>query len=363
MLIATEIEAFLKYSDDMVQCHNLRSHLNTPTHLGAYDTEIERAHIAEEDLSRLSHAYNTFGAPELPRVDPSGPSQVPQMFPQPEDDMDIDFDLPQAPINVVHLINELGELYQPEVLGPEETCLLLQQEFKQMLKDAYQETHDIPGVEDQFIADELPKCGEDEDHEDTHCFDAELLETEEYFPYPNKTAEQWTEYYPSQLTPIRFVIPRTWIIQNGELTTDILFVTRAADGRWVLEQDAEDTFQATELTLDFDNIHAEFGDNLLWVDETSVPVMPNSMRDLVSDDEDLFGIMVSLWADDVSGNRSKQYNKHMNMCTGNGCLPGQLLQQEFHIHYISTSPPHAVRSPSVLRTARCLMAPANHLHK
>ncbi|KAJ7888627.1 hypothetical protein B0H14DRAFT_3081939 [Mycena olivaceomarginata] len=314
------------------------------------------------------------------------------MFPQPENDMDIDFDLPRAPINVAHLINELGELHRPEVLGPEETRLLLQQEFERMLEDAYQETHNVPGVEDQFIADELPKCGEDEDHEDAHCFDAELLETEEYFPYPNKTvmlldvmdnlprcrftgdqlslvlhfakklgvadvpslkgfrkiqqhlqlncgnkpvkstshlgnifymnniretlasdmanpletdgpisetfqAERWTEYHPSQLTPMysrgqkrfwieevaqlvngRFVIPRTWIIRNGELTTD------------------------------------------------------------VSDDEDLFVIMVSLWADDVSGNRSKQYNKHMNMCTGNGCLPGRLLQQEFHIHYISTSP-------------------------
>jgi hypothetical protein len=170
-------------------------------------------------------------------------------------------------------------------------------------------------------------------------------------------AERWTEYHPSQLTPMysrgqkrfwieevaqlvngRFVIPRTWIIRNGELTTDVSFVTRAADGRWVLEQDAEDTFRATELALDFDDIRAEFGDNLLWVDETNVPVMPNSMRDLVSDDEDLFVIMVSPWADDVSGNQSKQYNKHMNMCTGNGCLPGRLLQQEFHIHYISTSP-------------------------
>ncbi|KAJ7867198.1 hypothetical protein B0H14DRAFT_3084134 [Mycena olivaceomarginata] len=154
-------------------------------------------------------------------------------------------------------------------------------------------------------------------------------------------AERWTEYSPSQLTPMysrgqqrfwieevaqlvdgRYVIPRTWIIQNGELTTD----------------DAEDTIRATDLALDFNDIRAELGDKFLWVDQTNVPVMPNSMRDLVSDDEDLFFLMVSPWADDVSGNRSKQYNKHMNMCTGNGCLPGRLLQQEFHIHYISTSP-------------------------
>ncbi|KAJ6533000.1 hypothetical protein B0H19DRAFT_1213998 [Mycena capillaripes] len=45
---------------------------------------------------------------------------------------------------------------------------------------------------------------------------------------------------------------------------------------------------------------------------------------------DLFVLMASPWADDVSGNKSKQYNKHMNMYTGNGCLPGRMLQQEFH---------------------------------
>ncbi|KAJ7866241.1 hypothetical protein B0H14DRAFT_2573515 [Mycena olivaceomarginata] len=429
-----EIEAFLEYSDDMVRCHvcskvgkngtggwisrkNLRGHLNTPTHLGAYDTEIERARIAEEDLSRLSHAYNAFGAPELPRVDPSGPSQVPQMFPQPENDMDIDFDLPRAPINVAHLINELGELHWPEVLGPEETRLLLQQEFERMIEGAYQETHDVMLLD---VMDNLPRCrftGDQlslvlhfakklgvadvpslkgfrkiQQHLQLNCGNKpvkstphlgnifymnnirETLASDMANPlvaphmhfYPEETdgpisetfqAERWTEYHPSQLTPMysrgqkrfwieevaqlvngRFVIPRTWIIRNGELTTDVSFVTRAADGRWVLEQDAEDTFWATELALDFDDIRAEFGDNLLWVDETNVPVMPNSMRDLVSDDEDLFVIMVSPWADDVSGNRSKQYNKHMNMCTRNGCIPGRLLQQEFPIHYISTSP-------------------------
>jgi hypothetical protein len=49
------------------------------------------------------------------------------MFCQPENDRDINFYLPEAPINVPHLINELGELHQPEILGPEETRLLLQQ--------------------------------------------------------------------------------------------------------------------------------------------------------------------------------------------------------------------------------------------
>jgi hypothetical protein len=57
-------------------------------------------------------------------------------------------------------------------------------------------------------------------------------------------AEQWIEYSPSQLTPMysrgqkqfwieevaqlvdgRYVIPHTWIVRNGKLTSDVSFVT------------------------------------------------------------------------------------------------------------------------------------------
>ncbi|KAJ6490861.1 hypothetical protein C8R45DRAFT_1096404 [Mycena sanguinolenta] len=95
---------------------------------------------------------------------------------------------------------------------------------------------------------------------------------------------------------------------------------------------------ADDIALDYTDVVAEFGGGLRWVNPDAVSKMPNPMRQLVDDDEDLHVVMVSPWADDVSGNKSKQYNKHMNMYTDNGCLPGRLLQQEFNIHYISTSP-------------------------
>ncbi|KAF7344340.1 hypothetical protein MSAN_01915000 [Mycena sanguinolenta] len=95
---------------------------------------------------------------------------------------------------------------------------------------------------------------------------------------------------------------------------------------------------ADDLDSDYTDVVAEFGGKLTWVDPGTVSEMPNPMRQLVDDDEDLYVVMVSPWADNVSGNKSKQYNKHMNMYTGNGCLPGRLLQQEYNIHYISTSP-------------------------
>ncbi|KAJ7196971.1 hypothetical protein GGX14DRAFT_402885 [Mycena pura] len=439
---------------------NLKAHLATPTHLASFDSTFEMERIRTEDHQHLSQAYDAAGSNDLPHINASELSQVPSMFPpEPEHDS-MDVDLP--PVNFEILMEQLGVVPEPEELSPEATRLLLQREFEQMLEDAYEETHHLgANIDEQFIADELPKAG-DEDDDDIHCFDAELVEGSEYFPYPNKTvmlldimdnlprcrftgdqislilhfasklgvadvpslkgfrkiqqklqshcgnkpvksishlgnvfymndiretlaadmanplvaphlhfypeetsgplsetfqAERWMEYTPSQLTPMylrghkrwwieelaklrdgRYIIPHTWISRNGELTTDVSFATRTENGRWRLQKDIEETIHATELALDFDDIRAEFGARMSWVEEDNVPAMPNAMRGLVEDDEDLFVLMVSPWADDVSGNRSKQYNKHMNMCAGNGCLPGRLLKQEFNVHYISTSP-------------------------
>jgi hypothetical protein len=67
-----------------------------------------------------------------------------------------------------------------------------------------------------------------------------------------------------------------------------------------------------------------------------VPVMPHPMR-AIAEDQDVIVVFMPLWADDVSGNRSKQYNKHMNVLGANSNLPGKLLNQEFFQHFISTS--------------------------
>lgn len=39
----------------------------------------------------------------------------------------------------------------------------------------------------------------------------------------------------------------------------------------------------------------------------------NPLRSTVGINDDFLVVFVSLWADDVSGNRSKQYNKHVNI--------------------------------------------------
>ncbi|KAJ6623811.1 hypothetical protein B0H10DRAFT_1908897 [Mycena sp. CBHHK59/15] len=60
------------------------------------------------------------------------------------------------------------------------------------------------------------------------------------------------------------------------------------------------------------------------------------------------------WADDVSGPRSKQYQKHINVYMANVNLPGQPLQQEYFVHFVSTSP-HAGALNNLVKTTFLLL--------
>ncbi|KAK0436128.1 hypothetical protein EV421DRAFT_1892448 [Armillaria borealis] len=113
-------------------------------------------------------------------------------------------------------------------------------------------------------------------------------------------------------------------MSNPEVTKHLQFYPEDTEGGPVSE-----VWQA--------NRWKEFDPSELTPINSSAPSMPNPLRALAQGD-DLYVIMVPLWGDDVSGNKSKQYNKHINIYMANSCLPGQLLQQEYFVRFVLTSP-------------------------
>ncbi|KAF7333563.1 hypothetical protein MSAN_02415300 [Mycena sanguinolenta] len=198
----SELAPYLEYSAEQVRClicanlrktgvggwisrQNLKVHLGTPTHLGAYDSEMQRALAEAKEHEQLSGSYNSADAQELPASDISEMTHIPSMF-LPELKSDMQMDIDSSNTNFAQLMSEFGQVSEAEELGLDATRLLLQQEFEQMLENAYHDPPLGPGVDKQHIADELPKTS-DNDDEDTHCFDPDLVEDSAYFPYPNKT--------------------------------------------------------------------------------------------------------------------------------------------------------------------------------
>ncbi|KAL4256220.1 hypothetical protein AB1N83_012604 [Pleurotus pulmonarius] len=168
-------------------------------------------------------------------------------------------------------------------------------------------------------------------------------------------AERWKEFQPQELTPMfakglthfyieevaelksgQKVVPQNWYMYKGEVCSDCRIISIMADGTWQLGIEAE-RVQSTQFVFNYYDVIARMGGEPRWNNGSETPTMPNPLRSLAEGDE-LYVVMVPLWADDVSGNRSKQYNKHINIYAANSNIPGQLLQQEYFVHFVSTSP-------------------------
>ncbi|KAI0778011.1 hypothetical protein BD413DRAFT_683781 [Trametes elegans] len=146
----------------------------------------------------------------------------------------------------------------------------------------------------------------------------------------------------ARTTSGELVVPARWIVYHGALHADIHRVVKDNEtGLSSLTLGATEMIPASSLAANYFDLEAE-GALPHWVGMLTLcwsPLcaMPNPLRE-VAGGEPLYSSFINHFVDDVSGNHSKSWNKHINTYMTHANLPRKFLQQEAHIHFVSTSP-------------------------
>ncbi|KAJ6615369.1 hypothetical protein B0H10DRAFT_2220401 [Mycena sp. CBHHK59/15] len=150
-------------------------------------------------------------------------------------------------------------------------------------------------------------------------------------------------YYVNELACLKngdFVVPVRWLMYCGKVHADVFVVSVNETGHATIDDSKTIIITAADLSENY----LDLQDKKLipqWSTEKTnsghIGRMPNPKREIAGGDP-LYVTLVDFFGDDVSGNRSKSWNKHLNAYMTNHTLPRKLLQQEFHVHFVSTSP-------------------------
>ncbi|KAJ7221530.1 hypothetical protein GGX14DRAFT_559018 [Mycena pura] len=159
---------------------------------------------------------------------------------------------------------------------------------------------------------------------------------------PMYNAGNSRHYYINELAQLKtgsFVIPLRWVTYQGDTWADAYAMNIDHEGIASVLDAQADFIRASDLCANF--LDLKSNDKLpLWsilAAEAGYPhQMPNPDR-AVANGRPFYTSFINYFSDDVSGNRSKSWNKHWNAYFTHVNLPRKLLQQEAHIHFLSTS--------------------------
>ncbi|KII82864.1 hypothetical protein PLICRDRAFT_120152 [Plicaturopsis crispa FD-325 SS-3] len=143
----------------------------------------------------------------------------------------------------------------------------------------------------------------------------------------------------AQLSDGTFVIPMRYVCVEGVEHAEVYLVAYSETTKlFTIEAHTIVRIPVSRLKYNFRDLEAQgykfefLPGSPLWAQN-----MPNPVR-LIAKGRPAFVIRIMPWSDDVSGNRSKQYNAHKNIYIANVSLPHRKLQQEYFVRFCSTSP-------------------------
>ncbi|KAF8162732.1 hypothetical protein B0H34DRAFT_763800 [Crassisporium funariophilum] len=159
--------------------------------------------------------------------------------------------------------------------------------------------------------------------------------------YDDKKGRHYFIDEPAALNNGNLVVPVRWLEdERGDAWADVWEVRRD-------EVENTSTIIDNEVTLIkarwlcknmLDLVHE--GAVPRWSTETISNGHPNRMPNpdrALADGDPIYTSFMDVFGDDVSGNKSKSWNKHWNIYMTHRNLPRKLLNQQFHTHFVSTS--------------------------
>ncbi|KAJ6545514.1 hypothetical protein B0H19DRAFT_1212296 [Mycena capillaripes] len=140
----------------------------------------------------------------------------------------------------------------------------------------------------------------------------------------------------------KYYIPLKWITYKKQVHCDAYLVSKETVCKflWILSHGLNSACMvrvlATDFRYNFLDLRVQGEIKFSGVQDAFTPHMPHPVRE-IAQGRPVFVLRIMPWADDVSGNQSKQYNAHMNMYIAYINLPHQLLSQEYFVRFCATS--------------------------
>ncbi|KAJ7773784.1 hypothetical protein B0H14DRAFT_2538938 [Mycena olivaceomarginata] len=152
-----------------------------------------------------------------------------------------------------------------------------------------------------------------------------------------------SHYYVNEVSRLRdgnFVIPIHWIKFHGEIYADSFSLAYNDRGEATITDTETTLIRAKDLTENYYDLEHS-GSIPKWAASATEAGHPTCMpnpKHVVAAGRPMYSSFINYFSNDVSGNRSKSWNKHWNGYMTHQNLPQEILQQEFHAHFVSTSP-------------------------